>query len=147
MLPGFLLVFILLQPSPKAADSMWEEFAAVLFKPRYHEGYKEYFLYPEFTQRIRSFENKEIFLTGHYLPYKPVNKSAIIISRYPFASCFFCGGAGPESVAEVIFQAPLPRFRADQVITVKGMLKLNDTDVDHLNFIILNATLVTDKSN
>jgi hypothetical protein len=46
-------------------------------------------------------------------------------------------------VAEIVFAYKRPKFKADQVITVKGTLSLNDLDIDHMNFILKNATLVT----
>jgi hypothetical protein len=56
--------------------------------------------------------------------------------------CFFCGGAGPEAVAEVHFAGKVPRFKADQIIMAKGILKLNGRDITHLNFILKEAVLV-----
>jgi hypothetical protein len=68
----------------------------------------------------------------------------IILSKVPYSACFFCGGAGPESVVEVYFTDKHPRFKADQVIKVTGILRLNDTDITHMNFILTGATLVTE---
>lgn len=120
----------------------WKIFSQVKFTSKYFPKYKEYFLFPEFDARIRFMEGKEIVLQGYYLPYALADESAIIISRYPFSSCFFCGGAGPESVAQVVFNSKPPKFKADQVITVRGTLWLNETDVNQLNFILLNAVIV-----
>jgi len=55
--------------------------------------------------------------------------------------CFFCGGAGPESVAEVIFKDKTPRLKPDQLVTITGTLDLNDTDVMHMNFILREAQI------
>jgi hypothetical protein len=96
---------------------------------------------PFLDSKIRTHEGKAITLEGYYLPYDLSNKNAIIISRNPFSACFFCGGAGPESVAEIVFASKPPRFKADQIITVTGTLKLNDKNVDHMNFILVNARL------
>ncbi len=59
--------------------------------------------------------------------------------------CFFCGGASPASVAEIYFKVKPPRFKADQIIAVRGILKLNDSDIDHMNFILNDAELITGK--
>lgn len=142
----FLLLFPVCAWAQGASTAVkpdgWSVFAQVKFIPKYYAKYKEHFLFPEFDARIRLMEGREITLQGYYLPYELADKSAVIISRYPYSACFFCGGAGPESVAEVVFNGKPPKFKADQIITVRGTLKLNDTDVDHLNFILLNATLV-----
>ena len=60
------------------------------------------------------------------------------------SQCFFCGGGGPESVAEVNFATDPGRVKVDDLITVKGKLKLNTEDLDHINFILTDAVLVTD---
>jgi hypothetical protein len=119
----------------------WDTLARVPFHSKFFKEHNEYFLVPTFDAAIRSREGKEIILKGHYMPFDLPEKS-VILSKYPYAACFFCGGAGPESVAEVVFLNKPPRFRADQIITVKGKLKLNDKDVSHLNFILMDAELI-----
>jgi hypothetical protein len=56
---------------------------------------------------------------------------------------FFCGGAGPESIAEVTFKTKPSKFEADQFIRVKGKLRLNESDLEHGNFLIVEAELIT----
>lgn len=55
------------------------------------------------------------------------------------ASCFFCGGAGPETIIEVIFKKK-PPFKTDQIVEITGILELNADDVDHCNYILKEAT-------
>jgi translation initiation factor IF-2 len=54
--------------------------------------------------------------------------------------CFFCGGAGPETVMEVESEVGVD-FTAEQII-MKGTLKLNDSDINMLMYRLENATLV-----
>lgn len=119
----------------------WDIFAKVKFTERYFKDMDAYFLVPFLDSRIRFYEGKEMTLKGHCLPLDVGNRNTIVLSKNPYAACFFCGGAGPESVAEVVFASKPPRFKADQVITVTGILKLNDKDVNHMNFILMNAQL------
>jgi hypothetical protein len=128
--------------SPTAEDG-WLVLAKVKFEPRYVKEYEEDFLFPIFTTGIRSREGKEITLRGHYLPMEFDDTKTIVLSKFPFAACFFCGGAGPESVAEIHFSEKPKRFKADQIITISGILKLNDKDLNHMNFILNNAQLLT----
>jgi hypothetical protein len=58
------------------------------------------------------------------------------------SQCFFCGGGGPESIAEVTFKVDPGKFQVDDLITVKGKLKLNASDIEHVNFILEEAVLV-----
>jgi hypothetical protein len=136
----FLFAFGLILPF-QYGDNAWELFAKVRFEPRYFPEYKEKFLVPTFSKSILIRVGAEVTVQGHYLPVDADGKS-IIISKYPYAACFFCGGAGPESVAEIFFEGKLPKLKPDQVITVRGKLRLNNTDVNHLNFILDDAVLL-----
>jgi uncharacterized membrane protein YcgQ (UPF0703/DUF1980 family) len=131
---------IFIKPDP--GKDNWEIFARVKFSERYFKTLNEYYLVPLLDSRIRAYEGKEFILTGHYLPMELDDNKVIIISRFPYAQCFFCGGAGPESVAEIVFAGKRARLKADQIITVKGTLVLNGTDVEHMNFILKNAEIV-----
>lgn len=129
------------QPS----TDIWEIFAKVKFTQKFFKELDEYYLVPFLDSRIRFYEGKEITLEGYYLPFDLNNKNSVIVSKYPYSACFFCGGAGPESVAEVIFASKPPKFKPDQVITVTGILKLNNNDVNHMNFILEQARLENEK--
>lgn len=120
----------------------WNEFAKTKFEPKFHEKLGEYLFYPTFTPELKALIGKEITVEGFYVPFAPEDGTYIIISKFPMSQCFFCGGGGPESVAEVNFQKSPPKFQVDDLITVKGKLKLNADDVDHVNFILTDAVLV-----
>ncbi len=139
-----ILVIVFMYCSIAQAQSTegWTLFAKVKFNSSFFNEYKEYFLVPSFDSKIKSHEGMEITLRGHYMPMDLENNKVIILSKYPYAQCFFCGGAGPESVAEIVFPLKRPKLKADQIITVVGKLQLNDTDVDHLNFILKDASLI-----
>jgi hypothetical protein len=81
-------------------------------------------------------------MEGYYLPIEVEGDAYIILSKYPFSQCFFCGGAGPESIAEVVFKTKPEKFEPDQFIRVKGKLRLNEKDIEHGNFILEEAVLV-----
>lgn len=121
----------------------WSILARVKFTEKFYKELNEYYLVPLLDTRIRAYEGKPFTLKGHYLALDLEDRRAIVLSKNPYAACFFCGGAGPESVAEVIFDGKRPRLKADQVITVTGVLKLNDKDLNHLNFIIEQAHIET----
>jgi hypothetical protein len=120
----------------------WNEFAKTKFEPRYYEKIGEYLFYPNFPETLKSLEGKEITIEGFYVPFAPEDGNYIIISKYPMSQCFFCGGGGPESIAEVNFKGAVPRLQVDDIITVRGKLKLNSEDIEHVNFILTDAVLV-----
>lgn len=120
----------------------WERFAKTKFDAKYNEKAAEYFLFPTFPAELKASVGKEIDLEGYYLPIDVEGDAYIILSKFPYSQCFFCGGAGPESIAEIYFKGTTPKFEGDQFIRVKGKLKLNDADLEHGNFIVEEAVLV-----
>jgi hypothetical protein len=133
----FLIAGVLTQPSANG----WDIFAKVKFTPQLVKEVNEYFLIPFFDSRIKFYEGKEMALEGYFIPMDLESTNTIILSKNPYSQCFFCGGAGPESVAEIIFISKPPKFKADQIIKVTGTLKLNEKDINHMNFILENARL------
>jgi len=130
------LTIILWIPLPDG----WDVFARVKFKSTFFKEMNEYFLVPSFSAELKAQVGMEYTLKGHYIPFDlPAN--TIILSKNPYSACFFCGGAGPESVAEINFKSKRPKLKLDQVIEVKGKLRLNGTDINHLNFILDDAEL------
>jgi hypothetical protein len=122
---------------------MWSEFAKTKFEPKYYEKIGEYLFFPNFPANLKALEGKEITIQGFYVPFAPEDGDYVIISKYPMSQCFFCGGAGPESIAEVSFAKGKMKFQVDDLITVKGKLKLNAEDIEHVNFILKDAVLVS----
>ena len=54
--------------------------------------------------------------------------------------CFFCGGAGPETVMEVESLEGV-EFSADPIV-LKGILRLNDKDINHLMYKLEEAVII-----
>jgi len=121
----------------------WVLFAKTKFEAKYNEKAAEYFLMPVFAPELKSMVGKEISLEGYYMPIDVDRDAYIILSKFPYSQCFFCGGAGPESISEVTFKVKPEKFTMDQFIRVKGKLKLNEGDIDHGNFIVEDAVLVS----
>ena len=120
----------------------WEVFAETKFYWQYDKSIGMEVEIPVFSKELEELDGKEITLTGHYLPLD-LEGNRIVISKLPYASCFFCGGGvGQESVAEVEFSSVQRPFRLDELVTVKGRLKLNIDDYEHLVFIIEDAKTI-----
>jgi len=121
----------------------WALFAKTKFDPKYYEKIQEYLFYPTFSPDLKALEGKDITIEGYYVPFAPEDGKYIIISKFPMSQCFFCGGAGPESIAEVNFAKQQSKFQVDDLLMVKGKLRLNTDDMDHVNFILFDAVLVS----
>jgi hypothetical protein len=121
----------------------WSSFAKTKFNAKYNEKAGEYFMMPDFPDELKALVGKEVSLEGYYMPIDVDGNAYIILSKFPYSQCFFCGGAGPESIAEVTFKIKPSKFEADQFIRVKGKLKLNENDLEHGNFILTEAELIS----
>ncbi len=120
----------------------WEVLEGVSFNSVFDEQLDDYILKPHFNEALKALDGKEFKLQGYYIPFE-LEDGAVIISKFPYAQCFFCGNAGPESVAEIYFKKGEMKFLPDQLIKVSGTLKLNADDADHVNYILENAEVVT----
>lgn len=123
--------------------NLWDLFAKTKFESRFDEKIGEYLFYPNFSGDLNALVGKEVTLQGYYVPFTPDGEKYVILSKYPMSQCFFCGGGGPESVAEVNFGKDSPDFNIDDLVTVKGKLRLNTESLDHLNFILDQAIFVS----
>lgn len=137
-----VLVLLTNQVIAQTKFDAWHEFAKTKFEAKYNEKIGEYLFYPTFSTELKALEGKEITIEGFYVPFAPEDGNYIIISKFPMAQCFFCGGGGPETIAEVTFKGVPSKFQVDDLISVRGKLKLNVNDVDHVNFILTDAVLV-----
>jgi hypothetical protein len=139
--PFALLLFVSTASLSQPPEG-WALFAKTKFEAKYSEKSAEYFLFPVFSPELKAMVGKEVSLEGYYMPIEIEGDAYIVLSKYPYAQCFFCGGAGPESVCEVRFKVKQGKFDLDQFLKVKGKLKLNESDTEHLNFVLEEAAIV-----
>jgi len=114
------------------------DLANIDYTEKYFPAYDSNFLYPKFSDHIKSLEGKKVGITGYFLNIDPSGK-LFILSKNPMASCFFCGMGGPETAMELQFKSK-PDFNTDDILYVTGTLKLNLDDVQHFNYIITDCT-------
>jgi len=119
----------------------WKKLSDVEFTRKLNKEVSMYFLYPTFGPSVKALQGKEIQIKGYIIPVDE-NENIYVVSAQPMAMCFFCGGSGPESIMELQFKNKKQRFKTDEVRTVKGILKLNPIDIEHLNYILKNAEVV-----
>lgn len=116
----------------------WKTLSDVKFNKKWDEQEGMYILYPEFGASVKNLEGKEIQISGYVIPVD-YNENFYVLSAFPYSSCFFCGGAGPESVISLKFKSKGERFKTDTRLTVKGILELNSTDIYEMNYILRDA--------
>ncbi|MEM8845616.1 MAG: hypothetical protein AAFY00_02840 [Bacteroidota bacterium] len=134
-----LLILVCISTSGLAQKQLtWEDFADVNFEAQFNEKYGVHFLMPTFGEDIKSYQGKKVSIKGYFLDISG-SGDIFLISQNPMASCFFCGGSGPETIIEVAFKEK-PPFKTDQIVVVTGLLELNTDNVDHCNYIMTEAT-------
>ena len=134
-----LLISLFLVFTPTRPEG-WELFENVVFTATYFEEVDSYFEVPTFDPELLAHEKKEVTLSGYFVPIGV--DTIFVISANPYSACFFCGMAGPETVAEVRMPEIPSRLEPDAFVKVKGKLKLNDKDIDYMNFILQDAEFV-----
>lgn len=122
--------------------SAWDSFARVKFVSKYQAEYGMNIQVPQFDWAIRLSEGKEVSLKGYFVPTDLQTPRSIILSRVPNSSCFFCGGAGPETVARINFKQAVHKLKTDEILKVKGKLKLNDSNYREMSFILEEAEII-----
>jgi len=132
---GMLIIGLLIVAPEKVS---WQTLQDVKFEKKWSDQEGMYVLYPEFGQSVKNLEGKEIKIKGYVIPVD-YNSNYYVLSAFPYSSCFFCGGAGPESVMSLKFDKNTKRYKTDEHLTFTGTLELNSTDVYEMNYILRNA--------
>ncbi|AUD00743.1 DUF3299 domain-containing protein [Spirosoma pollinicola] len=119
----------------------WEVLRDVTFKKKWYAEESVYMLYPTFGQGIQKLNGKTVDLTGYVLPVD-LESNIYVLSAFPYSACFFCGGAGPESVVSLKFKKSDKKFKTDERRTFRGTLKLNADNIYELNYILADAEMI-----
>ena len=130
-----------LKAQTAGTENLWKTLAKITYVKEYDAflGFK--IDKPVFSAEITALNGKEVTVKGFIIPVEGYKShKEFIFSAFPYANCFFCGGAGPESVMEVTASEPVS-YSAES-ITLRGKLTLNSEDVNKLMFALTDARLV-----
>jgi|AntRauTorckE5430_2_1112549.scaffolds.fasta_scaffold05282_3 hypothetical protein len=119
----------------------WKMLSDVVFTDEYSEEVQAYVPYPTFGAQLGAIEGREVLVEGYVIPLEETgDETILVLSAQPYSSCFFCGGAGPESVMDIKLRPGTnQKFTTDDRITFRGRLRLNDDDLYFLNYILEDA--------
>lgn len=123
------------------ASNIWKTLSKITFKKEYDElmGFK--IDKPVFSEDIKSLAGQEVSVRGYVIPIEGYKShKEFIFSAFPYNMCFFCGGAGPETVMDVLAIEAI-KF-STEAITIKGKLQLNSEDINQLMYQLIDVTLV-----
>lgn len=120
----------------------WKLLGQIDYKKKPSKDYPEGVMFPVVNPTLKAKNQKTIVMSGFIIP---IDNKSYALSKNVFASCFFCGQAGPETIMGIKFKAPGLKFKTDQYLTLQGTFRYNDTDVDDWIYHIENAVVVTKK--
>ena len=141
----FFTLLVLICATVRAQQTVdWQILADIQWTPTYVAEFDDYYNMPKFSKKVKALDGKEIIVNGFYVPVD-ASGTMFALSAYPSNMCFFCNGAGLESVIEVIpkkGESKMKHIAADKYIQLKGKLKLNQKEADHLMYILEETELV-----
>lgn len=123
----------------------WKLLSNVKWYKAYIPSLDGFYDLPKFSKEIKALDGKPISIKGFYVPVD-ASGEVFALSANPSNMCFFCGGAGYESVMEIILKPGSTNMKhivTDKYIEIKGILKLNKADQSHLMYILTGAELVS----
>lgn len=125
----------------ETTENIWQSLAKITYTKQYDEllGFKVDV--PVFSEEVKALEGQEIEIKGYVIPVEGYKShTEFIFSAFPYNMCFFCGGAGPETVMEVYANEAI-QYKTE-AIKIKGTLELNDSDINQLMYVLRDVRLV-----
>lgn len=123
-------------------DSLnWKLLGMIKFIKKADKEYGE-IMYPQVSPLLKQKATKRIAISGFIIP---IDNTTFALSKNVFASCFFCGQAGPETIMGIKFKGATPKLKTDQYVTLVGTFRINENDVEDWIYHIDNAEIVKGK--
>ena len=117
----------------------WATLGDVVFEVKYDKDMGISYEEATFGPGVIPLDGQEVALTGYMIPLDGFGVS-YALSRNPNSSCFFCGGAGPETVMELKLKpSAMRRYRTDERLLFKGKLQINRSNMDNFTYVLHEA--------
>jgi hypothetical protein len=121
------------------ADTLsWKLLGQIKYIKKASPDYPEGVMFPVVNTTLKAKNKKPIVMSGFIIP---IDNKNYALSKNVFASCFFCGQAGPETIMGIKFKNPNMKLKTDQYVTLQGTFRYNDSDVDDWIYHIENAVI------
>ncbi len=127
-------------------DKAWDLLLSdVKIKYFYSLKYNALLPKPKFGNDLKELNGQTIAIRGFFLPLD-ITGNVFVLSYNPMNMCFFCTGEGFQTIIELnVLPEHLRQFRrlkTDDYFEVKGKLKLNVNDSEHLMYILDDVEFV-----
>ncbi|TAD95335.1 MAG: hypothetical protein EAZ97_15680 [Bacteroidetes bacterium] len=134
----FIFIIFCFSDTYAQVGGLWKVLAKVQTKRKIDPKTKYEIEYPVFSEEVKALAGKTVSIKGYIIPLQELkNQSYFVLSSLPYNLCFFCGSAGPETVMEVNSKKKIAY--TTEIISLKGKLRINDKDGEHLMYILDEA--------
>lgn len=117
----------------------WRQLATTRFEELFDASRNSWSQLAHFSPEVQALQGQKVRITGYMVPVD-VTGNVYALSAYTFSSCFFCGGAGPESVMGLELAVKNQKFKTDQVVTWEGVMQVKSKPGMGFHFTLRNAT-------
>ncbi|WP_333695753.1 hypothetical protein [Flavobacterium sp.] len=117
----------------------WKLLGVIKYVKKPDKDYPDGVMFPIINSELKTKNKKRIVMSGFIIP---IDNVSYALSKNVFASCFFCGQAGPETIMGIKFKGTTPKLKTDQYVTLEGTFRYNDNDVNDWIYHIDNAVIV-----
>ena len=119
----------------------WKLLGEIKYMKKKHASYGEVD-FPIINTKLKKLAKKTIVMSGFIVP---IDNKNYALSKNVFASCFFCGKSGPETIMGIKFKGATPKLKTDTYLTIKGTFRPNENDVEDWIYNCDNAEIVKGK--
>ena len=119
----------------------WKLLGEIKYMKKKHASYGEVD-FPIINTKLKKLAKKIIVMSGFIVP---IDNKNYALSKNVFASCFFCGKSGPETIMGIKFKGTTPKLKTDTYLTIKGTFRPNEDDVEDWIYNCDNAEIVKGK--
>ena len=116
----------------------WKLLGQIKYMKKASPDYPEGVMFPVINPTLKAKNKKPIVMSGFIIP---IDNKNYALSKNVFASCFFCGQAGPETIMGIKFKNPGMKLKTDQYVTLSGTFRYNDSDANDWIYHIDNAVI------
>jgi hypothetical protein len=135
-----LFSFLVISFHAYGQENTWKTLAKISIEKRFDEVLNYDIEYPIFSETVKKLNGTKISVEGWMIPLDELRgENYFVLSSLPFANCFFCGGAGPETVMEVFSKDKIDY--TEKRIIVTGILTINADDPLRLMYILNDAQI------
>lgn len=126
----------------------WKDFDKITYVEKWDTTFKINHLVPVFDNELKNFEGKKIIISGYLFSFDILNDYYMLKSNEQDI-CIGCDYSNTNTNTDVIIELNFKKTDStylkqfnNKKVTIKGVLKLNDSDILQWSLIIESAEIV-----